>query len=357
MAHRSFRRLTAVFLSAIAVATAPAQAMRGSVETHTLRSQVLQGTRTGLNPERTVKVYLPPSYATSGRAYPVVYYLHNINWSPENAFRDGNLVRLIESGFERGAVREFIFVVADFTSPTIGSLFENSPTSGRWLDFITGELVPFVDGKFRTLPRAESRAVAGDFMGGRGALKLGMTHADVFSVVYALHPVATGPGSLPWNGLGINWERVHSAKTFAELAGPGRDQIFVAICQAFLPNPDRPPFYCDFFIEPKDGKMQIDPVKMRKAQIAFMLDGTLDAGADNLRKLRGLAFDWGRFDPTPAHVISNREFSRLLEDLAIEHEAEEFRGDAWNRIWTPDGRFATRLLPFVNRYLVFDASR
>jgi hypothetical protein len=40
--------------------------------------------------------------------------------------------------------------------------------------------------------------------------------------------------------------------------------------------------------------------------------------------MRGLALDWGRFDPTQAHVVSNRQFSRLLEDLAVEHEAEEY---------------------------------
>jgi hypothetical protein len=51
-------------------------------------------------------------------------------------------------------------------------------------------------------------------------------------------------------------------------------------------------------------------------------------------------------------VISNRQFSRKLEDLGIEHEAEEYRGDPWNRTWTEDGRFAKRVLPFLRRHLV-----
>ena len=67
--------------------------------------------------------------------------------------------------------------------------------------------------------------------------------------------------------------------------------------------------------------------------------------------MRGLAFDWGRFDTTQAHVTSNRMFSRKLEDLGIEHEAEEYRGDPWNRTWTEDGRFAERVLPFLGRHL------
>jgi hypothetical protein len=86
-------------------------------------------------------------------------------------------------------------------------------------------------------------------------------------------------------------------------------------------------------------------------QVAFLLDETLNEAAPALRSMRGLAFDWGRFDTTQAHVSSNRQFSRKLEDLGVEHEAEEYRGDPFNRTWTDDGRFAKRALPFLARHL------
>ena len=91
----------------------------------------------------------------------------------------------------------------------------------------------------------------------------------------------------------------------------------------------------------------------RRAKEGFLLDRTLPESAANLRTLRALAFDWGRFDTTQAHVISNRAFSRMLEDLRVEHEAEEYRGDPWSRTWTDNGRFYARVLPFLDRYLVF----
>ena len=87
---------------------------------------------------------------------------------------------------------------------------------------------------------------------------------------------------------------------------------------------------------------------------AFLLDETLPESAAALRSLRGLAFDWGRFDTTQAHVISNRQFSRMLDDLGVEHEAEEYRGDPFNRSFTEDGRFATRVLPFLRNKLLFE---
>jgi len=76
-----------------------------------------------------------------------VYYFHTVFSSPDKTLEDGNLVKLMERGFTNGVTREFILVVADYTSPTTGSLYENSTATGRWLDFTGQELVPFIDSK------------------------------------------------------------------------------------------------------------------------------------------------------------------------------------------------------------------
>jgi S-formylglutathione hydrolase FrmB len=314
-------------------------------------STVLRDNRIGLNPERAIKVLLPPGYAKSKQRYPVVYFLHNAWWSSRQQIEDGRMQRLLERGFADGVLREVIVVVADYTGPTTGSLYENSAVSGRWLDYTVDEVVPLIDAKYRTLARRESRAVVGDFFGGRGALKFAMVKADVFAVAYAMHPVATGAGDIPWSALEVDWPRMHAAKTYGELGGLGRSQIFWAIHQAFAPNVAAPPCFCDFYTEMKDGKPAYNPDRSMAMQKAFLLDATLAESAAALRSLRGLAFDWGRFDTTQAHVSSNREFSRKLEDLGVEHEAEEYRGDPWNRTWTEDGRFARRVLPFIAKHV------
>jgi hypothetical protein len=145
---------------------------------------------------------------------------------------------------------------------------------------------------------------------------------------------------------------MHSAKSFGELGGLGRSQIFWAIHQAFAPNVANAPCYCDFYFELQDGKPAFNPDRAHAMQVAFLLDETLPESAAALRSMRGLALDWGRFDTTQAHVVSNRQFSRKLEDLGVEHEAEEYRGDPWNRTWTDDGRFAKRVLPFLEKHLL-----
>jgi hypothetical protein len=92
---------------------------------------------------------------------------------------------------------------------------------------------------------------------------------------------------------------------------------------------------------------------MMKAQRGFSIGETLGDYAGNLRLLKGVALDWARFDAIYAHVDSNREFSRRLQDLGIVHEAEEFSGAPFEKNWVDDGRFYSRVLPFLARRMVF----
>lgn len=329
------------------------QLQKGSLVTDSITSTILRENKVGLNLTRMVKIYLPPGYQTSGKKYPVVYYCHSIYGNPNSIFSAA--AALLDSAFSTGAAKAFIFVVADYSSALIGSLYENSPVSGKWLDFTSRELVPFIDGKYRTISHRNSRAVTGDFMGGRGALNLAMTHADLFSVVYALHPVATGVGTRPWTELGINWQNIFKARSFADLGEDTPSQIFLSICQAFLPDPGRPPFFCDYFMaQDSSGRLTVNTKNMIKIQHDFMLEYRLGESVEQLKTMRAIAFDWARYDGNFDHVYANRAFTRSLEDLGIEHEAEEYRGTPWNKTWTGDGRFYTRVLPFLNRYLVFE---
>jgi len=80
----------------------------------------------------------------------------------------------------------------------------------------------------------------------------------------------------------------------------------------------------------------------------------LPESAANLRTMRGIAFDWARYDSNQDHVLAARAFSIKLDDLGVEHEAEEYRGDPFHTVWKENGRFYTRALPFFERHLVFE---
>jgi hypothetical protein len=160
-------------------------------------------------------------------------------------------------------------------------------------------------------------------------------------------------GHRPWVDLQMDWKKIYSAKTFEEVDS----KIFVAVSQAFLPNANRPPFFCDFFRDEINGEFKLNLNNVNKAKAAFHLEETLNESAPNLRSMRGIAFDWGRFDPNADHVYSNQAFSKKLRDLDVAHEAEEYNGDPWSQNWTEYGRVYSRLLPFMARHLVFEANK
>lgn len=50
--------------------------------------------------------------------------------------------------------------------------------------------------------------------------------------------------------------------------------------------------------------------------------------------MRCLAFDWGRFDHNPDHDNASNAIGCQLENLEIEHVAEEYRGFAHLNAYT-----------------------
>src|SRR6266480_89412 len=163
----------------------------------------LEKNLTGESPDRNVSIYLPPSYETSpNRRYPVVYLLHGIGDTDKEftlAWLKGNdtwgtIQGLMNRGIIEGRFGELIIVMPDARTKMMACLYTNSSASGNWEDFVVKDLVTFVDRKYRTLARSESRGIAGHSMGGYGAIKLGMKHPDVFSVVYGMNPAVLGWG-------------------------------------------------------------------------------------------------------------------------------------------------------------------
>lgn len=329
----------------IALASGPAWA---EVRDFTIASKAFEGTKLGLSSQRRVRVYLPNGYETSGRRYPVVYFLHNAFDDEKAAFDRDGFTRLLDR-----AAMPVIVVAADFSTPLGGSIYTSSPVTGRWDDFLAIELVGWTDRTFRTLARRDSRGLAGDRMGGYGAMAMGMRHADVFGAVYALHPVGAGVGMQPmWSR--PNFELLQNAKSLDDLKADGFSQMFTAIYQAHLPNPDKPPLFVDLPARKVDGRIVVDAKQTARLIDSFALDHQVLRHADALKTLRGLKFDWGRNDPIADHIVSAQALSRMLTELGVPHEAEEYVGGWGDSTWGETGRVYTAMLPFFARTLVSD---
>ncbi len=216
------------------------------------------------------------------------------------------------------------------------------------------ELVPYVDANFRTLARGDSRGIAGDFMGGYGAIRFGMTHPEVFGSVYALHPVGTGSGIYTMYSR-PDWEKLAKIKSVDELPKELWANIFLTIFQANVPNVDKRPLYIDMQAHKDGDKLTIDSAITEKLRDSFLLETMVGKYADNLKSLRGLRFDWARNDPNQDHVYANQALTHKLNEFGIAHEAEEYNGNWGGGNWGADGRVATEVLPFFARTLVFES--
>ena len=307
------------------------------------------------SPIRKLVVYLPADYDESPRRYPVIYFLPDAFGSYRNLFDHKDAQGIFDRAITAGMIDKFILVAVDMNTSLGSSWCVNSPVTGNWEDFVVEELMPYMDANFKTLPRRESRGIAGEFMGGYCAIRLGMRHPDVFSSVYGLHPVGTGSGlkvmlSLP------NWDLMANAKSLDDVKKDGYSTIFTTIFQAHLPNPDKPPLFIDLAAHKDGDQLIIDTKLSERVRADFFLESMIPQYADNLKSLRGLKFDWGRSDLNQDHVYANQAFTHKLNEFGIAHEAEEYNGTWGDKTWGDDGRIYSEVLPFFQKHLVFDVS-
>ncbi len=348
--------MAAVSLTALSGTSAYAASTGSQVVSRELRSEGLAHSKIGTSPLRKMVVYLPAGYEASAQRYPVIYYCANSLDGFRYVFDQNHAQDLFDRAIATGTVGPFILVSVDMNTPLGNSWFVNSPVTGNWEDLLVKELVPYMDGNFRTLAARNSRGLLGDRMGGYGALRLGMRHPEIFGSVYALHPVGTGSGVQIMDAR-PNWDVLANAKSLDDLKGDIFSTIFTTIFQAHLPNPDKPPLFVDLPAHKTGDRLIIDPKLTDQLRNNFLLETMVPQYADNLKSLQGLKFDWGRSDANQDHVYANQAFTHKLNEYGIEHEAEEYNGAWGEHNWGEEGRIYNEALPFFRKHLAFEGNR
>ncbi len=342
----------AIVFAALSAGPALGAGGGGQVVSRELRSEKFAGNKIGVSAERKMAVYLPPGYDGSSKRYPVIYFLPNPYESYRAEFDRKDARALFDRAIGAGVTAEFIFVSADMTTPLGCSWYANSIVTGNWEDFMVEELVPYMDANFRTLAQREARGIAGELMGGYGALRFGMRHPEVFGAVYALHPVGTGSGvqvmySRP------DWDLMAKAKSLEEVKKDGFSAVFTSIYQAYLPDPDKPPLFVDLPVHKDGNRIVVDSRLTERLREGFFIESMIPRYADNLKSLRGLKFDWARNDTIQDHVYANQALTHKLDEFGVPHEAEEYNGLWGHGVWGEEGRVYTEVLPFFARHLDF----
>ena len=150
-------------------------------------SNVLKENPLGDRHIRDLIIYTPPGYEKTSDRYPTVYCLTGFTGRGRMLLNDHafapNLAERMDRLIAIRTIKPMIAVMPDCFTYYGGSQYINSSATGNYEDYITEEIVPFIDQNFRTVPGRELRAVMGKSSGGYGALVMGLRHADLFGLI------------------------------------------------------------------------------------------------------------------------------------------------------------------------------
>ncbi|MEJ2668652.1 MAG: alpha/beta fold hydrolase, partial [Deinococcales bacterium] len=322
-----------------------AVASNGTTVEAVVHSVELEHNLLGDSPDRTVSIYLPPGYSTdTNTLYPVLYLLHGYGEDNNAWLLSFNVSNAANTLITNRSIQPLIIVMPDARNAYGGSYYVNSPVTGNWEDFIARDLVSYIDTHYRTIPRPESRALAGYSMGGFGALYIATKHADTFRVVYAMNPYATG--LVGTDEITFPFFVLATEKAIANDAIPTNGNDVLALAAAFSPNPDNPPAYVDLPYESIDNKPhKIDAVWNR--WLSHTPLAMIDTYTANLRQYTAIAFDAGTGDIASIRIDAPL-YSQALTRAGIPHRFEVYEGGHTDKLAT---RMESVVLPFVSRHL------
>jgi hypothetical protein len=316
-----------------------ARPLAGALDRLVVQSEVLVGNPLGDPTRRPLYVYRPPGVSAGEcGGLPSVYVLQGFTgqvdmWLGRSAFAPTFIERLDEL-FGETACPPAIVVLVDAWTSVGGSQFLNSSATGRYLDHLCDEIVPFVDAHYPTNAGRAHRGIAGHSSGGYGAMVVPMLRPDVFGAL-ASHagdalfeccylpefPAIARRLRDDFGGsIEVMRERLGAEPTFDFSRYGGALSMYAYAC-AYSPDPERPgearlPF------EPATGRLvadvwarwlELDPVRMAEPH------------AEALRSLRRIYLDAGRQDEYFLD-LGAQAFSDELSRLGVEHTLELFDG-------------------------------
>ena len=144
----------------------------------------------GIN--RRLTVYTPAGYETSKAKYPVLYVLHGIGGDEDAWVTQGRATQILDNLIARGEAKPMIVVFTNgnisqeaaplekstgYTRPTM----QLPQTMEGSFETAFPEIVKFIDGRYRTIAKKQSRAVCGLSMGGFHTLYLSLNYPQLFN--------------------------------------------------------------------------------------------------------------------------------------------------------------------------------
>lgn len=299
-------------------------------------STVLAGNPPGDPTKRLFPVYLPPDYHDApDRRYPVLWALTGFTGQGFgylfSRYLHQGIHEVLDDLILNQGMPPALVALPDCITRYGGSQYVNSTATGRYEDYIVRELVPLVDGTFRTNGK---RGVFGGSSGGIGAFTLAARHPEVFQA-FADHSGDSGFESCYLNDIPAFVQAIakydYSVERFIEAIPavpdpryPGFDVLinFVGMASCYGANPDVPLGF-EMPFDLYTGRMDWDRWEQWRRHDPVNM---VEPYAENLRKLRFRYIDCGSADQFHLY-LGARQLHQRLDEHGIDHVYEEYDSD------------------------------
>jgi S-formylglutathione hydrolase len=300
-----------------------------------------------------VIVYLPPGYAGQpSRRYPVLYLLHGFSLHSILDDWRGVIVQSMDDFARRNPDKAFIVVVPNGANKVDGSFYLDSDVGGNWEQYIVKDVVGYIDSHYRTIADRRSRGVAGHSMGGFGALRMLLLHADVYSAGYAMSPCCLD-FQADMTSENPAWLRVLDMRSVRDIqASAAKNEFWPTALAAFAiaasPDADAA-LKADLPYREVDGRLvQVPAVIDRWKQVMPL--NLIESHEADLKQSAGIAIDYGYEDEFTHIPVTAQAFGEELLRLHIPVTVEGYHGDHNNGV---PARVGSRMVPFMASHLEF----
>jgi len=155
--------------------------------------------------DRRLTVYTPAGYETSKAKYPVLYVLHGIGGDEDAWVTQGRATQILDNLIARGEAKPMIVVFTNGNIACEAAPLENADgyvnptmslpkTMEGTFESAFPEVVKFIDSRYRTIAKKQSRAICGLSMGGFHTLYITLNNPDMFNYS-GMFSAAIGTGS------------------------------------------------------------------------------------------------------------------------------------------------------------------
>ena len=142
--------------------------------------------------DRRLTVYTPAGYETSKAKYPVLYVLHGIGGDEDAWVTQGRATQILDNLIARGEAKPMIVVFTNGNIACEAAPLENADgyvnptmslpkTMEGTFEKAFPEIVKFIDSRYRTIAKKQSRAICGLSMGGFHTLNISVNYPDMFA--------------------------------------------------------------------------------------------------------------------------------------------------------------------------------